>query len=85
MRQRATAVTEEALAAVTPEVGVRYWFSRTYLGAGVSSQAVHDAASRAEHAARAAPDDLNLYLALCHSKRGLKAPLIAADEMSTIA
>jgi predicted ATPase/DNA-binding winged helix-turn-helix (wHTH) protein/DNA-binding CsgD family transcriptional regulator len=66
LRQRAAAVSDQALAAITPKIGVRYWLTRTYLAAGVSSQAVHDAAIQAERAARSAADDLNLYLALCH-------------------
>jgi predicted ATPase/DNA-binding winged helix-turn-helix (wHTH) protein len=75
--QRATAVTDEALATATAQAGARYWLSRAYLSAGVSSQAVHDAASRAEHAARAAGDDLHLYLALCHK---VASSLLAPGE-----
>lgn len=78
LRQRATAVSEEALAAVAPEVAMRYWLTRTYLGSGVSSQAVHDAACRAEQAARTADDDLNLYLALCHK---VSSSLLTPDEV----
>ena len=78
LRQRANAVSDEALDAVAPEVAVRYWLTRTYLGAGISSQAVHDAACRAEHAARTATDDLNLYLALCHK---VASSLLAPTEV----
>ena len=81
LRHRAAAVSPELLATVAPDVAARYWLARTYLDAGVSSQAMHDHAVFAERAARTARDPSDLYIALCHR---VASSLLAPRDASTL-